>query len=189
MTQHHFRRRHLMAVVAAAVVAGLMATLPAPARASMSGHVVPAGTVTGGPVPKFRWVSAYDGRCVDADANRIGVNGARVQLWDCNYSSQQLWRRESAARIRNGHGTRRCLDADLGTIEDNGTRVQLWACNGRSNQRWRITGRDAWGWEIRNAHSGRCLDADPTTVGSRGSKVQLWDCNGSPHQRWRIRYF
>lgn len=35
--------------------------------------------------------SAYNNRCLDADLNRINLNGAKVQLWDCNASGQQNW--------------------------------------------------------------------------------------------------
>lgn len=118
-------------------------------------------------------------RCLDADLNTIGREGARVQLWDCNRSRQQAWVFNSGGTITSLKSGQ-CLDADLNMISRNGTKVQLWSCNGSRQQQWNVynDGR------IINKFSGRCLDADLNTIGAIGTRIQLWDCNNSPQQEW-----
>src|SRR4051794_12642768 len=69
--------------------------------------------------------SRRSGRCLDADLNTIGRNGAVVQLWDCNGQLQQQWIYRPDGTIRSAYGGR-CLDADLNTIWRTGTVVRLW---------------------------------------------------------------
>ncbi|MEO3807756.1 phospholipase A2 [Sphaerisporangium sp. B11E5] len=80
-------------------------------------------------------------KCLDADVHGIGVNGTRVQLWDCNGQAQQFWIIGKSGpfgrEIRNARDLTKCLDADLNTIGANGTKVQLWDCNDSRQQRWR----------------------------------------------------
>jgi Ricin-type beta-trefoil lectin domain/Ricin-type beta-trefoil lectin domain-like len=59
----------------------------------------------GGPNQKWEWPgyaygksllgstnrNAQSNRCLDADANTIGGNGTKVQLWDCNGRQNQFW--------------------------------------------------------------------------------------------------
>jgi hypothetical protein len=134
------------------------------------------------------------GRCLDADANTIGGNGTKVQLWDCNGQSQQYWALTPSGQgyqiknLRSG----RCLDADTNTAGHNGGRVQLWDCNGQPQQQWIVL--DTWivdgNTEIDafyTPYDNRCLDADLNTIGGNGTKVQVYNCMGIlyyPNQYW-----
>src|SRR3954447_6620186 len=79
--------------------------------------------------------SKRSGRCLDADLNTIGRNGAVVQLWDCNGQRQQQWLYGPDGTLRSAYNGR-CLDADLNTTWRNGRVVQLWDCNSQPQQRW-----------------------------------------------------
>jgi Ricin-type beta-trefoil lectin domain-like len=170
-------------VVVCAVVAALL--LPAAqARADIGQYGALREQQTGRcldvPSP-FPW-SGYD-------------NGDKLQVWSCNYQSQQLWRfqyvRSAGARLlyhiqvaRNG----KCLDIDAGRIHDNGVRAQQWDCWNGDNQLWYFGASNASGWhQLINVASGKCLDADISGGGIwDGTPVQQWDCNGGPtgNQEW-----
>jgi hypothetical protein len=101
-------------------------------------------TLTPTPEPDVYQIrTQFNDKCLDADANTIGHNGTKVQLWDCRgLSANQLW----IVRPTQFGGifhlvnlqSNRCLDADLFTISNNGTRIQLWDCGGdfQSWQNW-----------------------------------------------------
>lgn len=126
-----------------------------------------------------------NGRCLDADANNLGVNGTRLQLWDCNGSQQQrFYFRGNGSIVSATSNSQFCVDADLNTIGGNGTIMQLWQCNGSTQQQFNYGGEGTG--DIRSAHSGRCIDADLNTIGSNGTIVQLWDCNGQNQQLFRV---
>lgn len=138
--------------------------------------------------------SQWNGKCLDADTNQGGVNGNRVQIWDCNVQSQQLWDAYAMdddpyqvmfVNVRYG----KCLDGDAGTVNRDGAKVQLWTCNGWANQKWVINVPLADGWgsyrTLVNAaatavYSGY-LDADNSRGSVNGAKVQLWHQMSDSH--------
>ena len=153
--------------------------LSTPAVGTFSAGIPRCGSGTSSqPVAKL--LNRQSARCLDADANTIGIPGTRVQLWDClTTQNNQNWSFYADGTIRNAQSGQ-CLDADLNTVAANGTIVHLWTCNGGANQQWTI-GADS---TIRSRYSGRCLDADMGTIGTSGTKVQLWNCNGGQNQDW-----
>jgi hypothetical protein len=126
------------------------------------------------------------GKCLDADANTQGVNGTKIQIWDCVGDSNQQWKWQNCQTngacelVSTAYG--KCLDADANTQGIDGTKVQLWDCVGGTNQYWIISNA------LRNTYIslayGKCLDADANTQGVNGTKVQLWDCIGGTNQQW-----
>lgn len=115
--------------------------------------------------------------CLDVDAANQKTNGARVQLWACNGSDQQLW------FIRGGRVVSfagKCLDLAFPDLRKNGGHIQVWDCNGSIQQHW--APRDGG---LRNG-GGKCLDVAtaPDGNGRNGDVAQVWDCNGSVRQRW-----
>ncbi|GAA4835853.1 arabinofuranosidase catalytic domain-containing protein [Kitasatospora terrestris] len=127
----------------------------------------PQGTVTG-----------PGGQCVDVAADDTGINGAGVQLWNCqSYAEDQHW----VHNVDGSLGTLgRCLDA-TGNGTANGTPLQLWDCNGGGAQKW-IQQADG---SLLNPQSGRCLD-DPNGNTANGTRLQLWDCNGAGAQKFTV---
>jgi hypothetical protein len=127
----------------------------------------PQGTITG-----------PGGKCVDVAADDTGVNGAAVQLWDCqSYAEDQHWTHNPDGSLST---LGRCLD-----IENNGTangaKLELWDCNGVGGQKWV---RQADG-SLRNPQSGRCLDS-PSGATGNGTRLQIYDCNGSAAQKFSV---
>ena len=93
--------------------------------------------------------SNLNGRCIDIPGANP-VDGARLQIYDCNGTAAQQW-------TVNGDGTIRamgkCMDAAAaGTA--NGTAVQLYTCNGTGAQRFTLTAAG----DLVNIAANRCVD-------------------------------
>lgn len=139
----------------------------------------------------FRIHNSFNDRCLDADESTPGLNGTKVQLWNCgdNTDTNQLWRvYESTDNVYEKFQnvqTSQYLDADTNTIDHNGTKVQLWSKFDVVNQMWR---KDCSAYctfataDFRGEN--RILDADSNTIGGNGTKVQLWQDLGGSNQHW-----
>ncbi|MFJ5613448.1 arabinofuranosidase catalytic domain-containing protein [Streptomyces sp. NPDC093221] len=128
----------------------------------------PQGTITG-----------PGGKCVDVAADDTGVNGAAVQLWDCQtYAEDQHWTHNADNSLST---IGRCLDIN-GNGTANNTQVELWDCNGVGGQKW-IQRSDG---SLFNPQSGRCLDS-PSAATGNGTRLQIYDCNGSAAQKFAVK--
>ncbi|MBV8931522.1 MAG: ricin-type beta-trefoil lectin domain protein [Kutzneria sp.] len=126
-----------------------------------------------------------NGKCLDADLDSIDNNGTKVQLWDCNGSTEQQWQIDDinadGTVVRNAM-SQRCLDADINSIDSNGTKVQLWDCDGSTEQQWRF-GRGELPYNITNLASHdagyeRYLTTPPSDdQPENGTPVGLWGWN------------
>ncbi|WP_327002062.1 ricin-type beta-trefoil lectin domain protein [Dactylosporangium sp. NBC_01737] len=136
------------------------------------GALQPAGAaVVGNPI------AAPGGKCVDVAGDDTGVNGAAVQLWDCqSAAADQHYTWSGTALTAIG----RCLDIISGGTA-NGTKLQLWDCNGTGAQQWT---QQADG-SLRNPQSGRCMDS-PGGATANGTRLQIWDCNGTGAQKFSL---
>ncbi len=114
--------------------------------------------------------------CLDVDAPHQHDNGARVQLWACNGSDQQLWTIRGG-NIRSLAG--KCLDVNVSELTNNGGHVQVWDCNGSRQQHWMPRGLELL------SGGGKCLDANLPQLHANGGVVQVWDCNKQVQQQWR----
>ncbi|WP_406141861.1 arabinofuranosidase catalytic domain-containing protein [Streptomyces sp. NBC_01089] len=127
----------------------------------------PQGTITG-----------PGGQCVDVAADDTGVNGAAVQLWNCqSYAEDQYWTHHSNGSLST---IGRCLDID-GNGTANGTQVELWDCNGVGGQVWQQRSDGS----LFNPQSGRCLDS-PDGATANGTHLRIWDCNGAAAQKFTL---
>jgi hypothetical protein len=117
-------------------------------------------------------------QCVDVAADDTGVNGAAVQLWNCqSYAEDQHWTHNADGSL----GTiGRCLDI-IGNGTAGGTNVELWDCNGVGGQKW-VQRADG---SLLNPQSGRCLDS-PDGATANGTRLRIWDCNGSAAQKFAV---
>ncbi|MFF0437185.1 ricin-type beta-trefoil lectin domain protein [Streptomyces sp. NPDC004327] len=131
------------------------------------------------------WNVASTNLCLDVEGGRI-ADGTRVQLYGCNWSNSQAWRRVPIDDSLDGFELRalgQCLDVAGGVAVER-TRIQVYGCNGTVAQRWVHEGT---GNRLRNLGTNMCLDVTDGIIAS-GTKLQLFTCNGSPSQYfdWRM---
>jgi hypothetical protein len=150
--------------------------------------------------------NSLSGKCIDVEGAPGRINGAKLQLWDCELSgtnpdngsvTDQRWELIKGGFIRNVLSGK-CIDVDGAPGRNNGAKLQLWDCelsgtnpdNGSAtDQKWEMVK----GGFIRNVLSGKCIDVDGAPGRNNGAKLQLWDCelsgtnpdNGSiTDQKW-----
>ncbi|MFJ6138159.1 RICIN domain-containing protein [Kitasatospora sp. NPDC092286] len=131
------------------------------------------------------WNVGSTNLCLDVEGGRT-EDRTPVQLYGCNWSNSQAWRRVPIDDALDGFELRalgQCLDV-AGGIAAKGTKIQTYGCNGTVAQRWVHEGT---GNRLRNLGTNMCLDVTNVIIAS-GTKLQLWDCNGSPSQYfdWRM---
>jgi beta-glucanase (GH16 family) len=118
--------------------------------------------------------SNLNGRCIDIPAANP-VDGARLQMYDCNGTAAQQW-------SANGDGTYRamgkCMDPAGGAL-GNGTPIQLVTCNGNPVQRFTLSAAG----DLVNVSANRCVDIKDVNP-NNGAQLQLWDCSGGSNQKW-----
>ncbi|GAA1858057.1 ricin-type beta-trefoil lectin domain protein [Actinomadura bangladeshensis] len=122
--------------------------------------------------------SGLAGKCLDDNAGST-ANGTRVQLWDCNGGSAQVWWWGNGM-LRLGASDGKCVDV-TGQGTSNGTLVELWDCNGGTNQLWTPQPDGS----LKGVQSGRCLDV-PGSNTTNGTQLAIWDCNGGSNQKWTL---
>ena len=188
-------KRRFALLSCSAVLLASLATGASEAHAATARSLVPpppAGWTDYGPVTLSLKVSH---KCLDADTTGGGVNGNKVQIWDCNDMNQQWWWVYKStytggyAFVNVKYG--KCLDQDINTYGQNGGKVQLWDCNFYSQQQWLWNPQpksfpattDWYALEMQGAVL-HCLDADSTHNYDNGTKVQQWWCYLNDNQRW-----
>ena len=118
--------------------------------------------------------SNFSGRCIDIPGANP-VDGARLQLWDCNGSGAQKWAPNADGTLR---GLGKCMDPAGGALA-NGTPIQLVTCNGNPVQRFTLSASG----DLVNVSANRCLDVKDWNS-ANGAQLQLWDCGGTTNQKW-----
>ncbi|MEU7872223.1 family 16 glycosylhydrolase [Dactylosporangium sp. NPDC049140] len=135
-------------------------------------HVSTTGTPPTGGTNALR--GNESGRCIDIPSANP-VDGARLQVWDCNGTGAQQWTIGSDGTVR---ALGKCMDAAAaGTA--NGTAVQLYTCNGTAAQRFTLSAAG----DLVNANANKCVDVAGHGT-ANGSQLQLWDCTGGANQKW-----
>src|SRR6185436_12684834 len=105
-------------------------------------------------------------RCIDIPSANA-VDGARLQLWDCNGTGAQRWTFNADGSIT---ALGKCMDVSGGSTA-NGAAVQLWTCNGTGAQKFTLSAAG----DLVNTQANKCVDV--TNAGTaNGSKLQLWQC-------------
>ncbi|WP_432994543.1 ricin-type beta-trefoil lectin domain protein [Dactylosporangium sp. CA-233914] len=114
------------------------------------------------------------GRCIDIPSANP-VDGARLQVYDCNGTGAQQWTIGSDNTVR---ALGKCMDvAAAGTA--NGTAIQLYTCNGTNAQKFTLSAAG----DLVNLGANKCVDVAGHGT-ANGSQLQLWDCTGGGNQKW-----
>ncbi|GAA0207728.1 hypothetical protein GCM10010492_01630 [Saccharothrix mutabilis subsp. mutabilis] len=127
-------------------------------------------TTTGGTSRIIGWQD----KCIDVP-NSNGVDGQRLQLWDCNGTAAQNWTFPGDGTVR-AFGL--CMDVAWGS-RDNGAAIQLATCSGNPAQQFVLSAAG----DLVNPQANKCVDV--TAWGGTGTPLQQWECTGGANQKWR----
>lgn len=131
---------------------------------------------TGGGGGARALVSGWNGKCVDVPGSSF-VDGAPLQMWDCNGSGAQRWSFVDGTIQAGG----KCMDVAWGATGD-GAAIQLANCNGNRAQQFVLGGNG----ELVSVNASKCVDIRDWN-GSSGARLQIWTCAGTANQRWTAR--
>jgi beta-glucanase (GH16 family) len=118
--------------------------------------------------------SNLNGRCIDIPGANP-VDGARLQMYDCNGTVAQQWSANSDGTMR---AMGKCMDPAGGALT-NGTPIQLVTCNGNPVQRFTLNSAG----DLVDVSANRCVDIVGANS-ANGAQLQLWDCTGGANQKW-----
>ncbi|MEU9555585.1 RICIN domain-containing protein [Streptomyces fumanus] len=130
---------------------------------------------------------SHTNQCLDVDVTGNGANGSKIQVWECNGSSQQLWYWWDDYFLESARYPGKCIDADLNGGGANGTRLQLWDCNGSTQQQFFRYSNDLAIYNARFYNNGNTVVDRNATVPGNGAGVQLWQKNYQSQQWWSVR--
>jgi beta-glucanase (GH16 family) len=128
------------------------------------------GGGTGGAI-----IGTGSNRCVDVPSGNA-VDGARLQIWDCNGTGAQGWTFESDGSVR---ALGKCMDVAAASTA-NGAAVQLYTCNGTGAQKFTLNTAG----DLVNPQANKCVDVQDAAT-ANGSELQIWECGGGSNQKWR----
>ena len=117
----------------------------------------------------------YGNKCLDVP-NGNAVDGALVQLWDCDGTAAQRWSFPGDGTVR---ALGKCLDVAWGSTA-NGANIQLVTCSGNPAQQFVLSGAG----DLVNPQANKCVDVRDWSS-ANGAKLQLWECGGGANQKWR----
>jgi hypothetical protein len=142
-------------------------------------------------------VNALSGKCIDVSGAPGTKNGAKLLLWECEFSglnadnrsrTDQRWTLNPQGFIVNEESGK-CLDVAGAPGTANGAALMLWDCetSGRvknTDQKWELLRNG----QIRNWLSGKCIDVSGNPGKTNGAKLQLWTCETSKtsDQYWKF---
>jgi streptogrisin C len=118
-------------------------------------------------------VSNYNNKCIDVPWSNF-VDGAQLQMWDCNGSAAQRWTFVDGT-IRAGG---KCMDVAWGSTA-NGAAIQLANCSGNLAQRFVLTAAG----DLVSVLANKCVDIKDWSSAS-GARLQIWSCAGTANQKW-----
>jgi beta-glucanase (GH16 family) len=120
-------------------------------------------------------IGAGSNRCIDIPGANA-VDGAPLQLWDCNATVAQQWTFAGDGTVQ---AMGKCMDVAWGSTA-NGAVVQLVGCNGNAAQKFVLTAAG----DLVNPQANKCVDVQNGGT-ANGSRLQTWDCTGASNQKWR----
>ncbi|MDI1463018.1 family 16 glycosylhydrolase [Catellatospora sp. KI3] len=120
-------------------------------------------------------IGSGSNRCIDIPSSNA-VDGARLQIWDCNGTGAQKWTFAANGSVQ---ALGKCMDVAAGSSAD-GAAIQLYTCNGSGAQKFTLNAAG----DLVNPQANKCVDVTGAATGN-GTKLQLWTCNGTSAQKWR----
>ncbi len=131
---------------------------------------------TGGQSGTRELVSKLNGKCIDVPGASF-VDGARLQMWDCNGTVAQKWTFAGGMLQAGG----KCMDVANASTAD-GTPVQLVGCNGNQAQQFVLSAAG----DLVSVLANKCVDIAGWDQSS-GAKLLIWPCHGGANQKWTAR--
>lgn len=140
-------------------------------------------------------------RVIDVSLSSINKNGAKVQIWDKNSESQQLFTFEYAGApntwyIKNKRSGK-YLDASASQVNKNGCKVQQWEFHGGDNQKWvfRAYPRIADVHKLKGTYYIKCAYSDKYwdikgrggDTDGKGKTIQIYDLDGGADRKVKIK--
>jgi len=101
--------------------------------------------------------AADPSKCIDITGGEsaMGVQGTKLQIWDCNGLSNQNWGYDSKLQTiyaaRTSRDASMCMDLAGGAVKD-GVGIQIWGCNGHINQQWKLWSVDEETFGLSQSH-------------------------------------
>lgn len=129
-----------------------------------------ANAPTAGPI-----IGLGSNRCIDIPGGN-SIDGARLQIWDCNGTGAQQWTFEGDGSVR---ALGKCMDVAWGSTQNDAV-IQLANCSGNPAQRFVLTATG----DLVNPQSGKCVDVEAWGT-ANGSRLIQWQCHGGSNQKWR----
>jgi len=122
-------------------------------------------------------------KCIDLPGGNAR-NGARLEIWDCNGSPNQIWKASfgssSPTVIQYAAEPSKCVDVAGGNLKD-GAALQLWDCNGLAQQQFDTrASRPTMPLFQIASHANYDLVIDvPGGKMENGNQLQMWHAAGS----------
>ena len=120
-------------------------------------------------------IVGYNNRCIDIPSSNA-VDGAPLQIWDCNNTGAQKWTWGSDNSLQ---ALGKCMDVAWGSTAD-GAVIQLANCSGNPAQKFVLSGAG----DLVNPQANKCVDVKDWN-GNNGGRLILYTCTGGANQKWR----
>lgn len=123
-------------------------------------------------------ISGQGGKCLDVKSSGT-ANGTAVQLWTCNHTGAQVWKRQENGSWKNPNSGK-CLDISGGATAA-GTPLVIWDCiQGAWSQIWQPQPLSF----LKNPQSARCMEVSGKATAS-GTPIVLSTCTNAWNRVWQ----
>jgi hypothetical protein len=135
------------------------------------------------------WQNVKSGRCIGVSGAST-ANGALIQQFTCDGTSNQNWRGASNAAGQNtltNQKSGRCMGVS-GASTASGAVIAQFTCDGSTNQKWVLVGVGGTTTNpivnFRNVKSGLCIGVNGAST-ANGAQLAQFRCDGLNNQQWR----
>jgi len=122
-------------------------------------------------------------KCMDIVGGKA-VQGASVQIWNCNGNENQQFIWCSDGRIVSRINDNMCLDVPGGDPSQSAN-LQIWPCNRADGQYWMYDGNDMSIFPYKTGEK-MCMDLDGAKT-DPGTMINVYGCSpGAGGEKWQI---